>query len=188
MINYNLSMEDFISRTCCFTGHRPNKFPWGYKENDARFLEYKDKLKEVIVTLYSKGINWFIVGGAQGFDTWAAEIVIELKEKHKDIVLEVAIPCRTQDNLWSKKAKERYKNIIDNAQKLTIISHEYTNLCMHQRNDYMLKKSSIVVAGYIEGVKGGTYSTIKKAQRLNKKVIIIENKKLLGLKQETFNI
>ena len=169
-------MEDFVSRTCCFTGHRPNKFLWGYNEDHPDCLEYKRKLKDIIVSLYNEGINWFIVGGAVGFDTWAAESIIDLKKEHKDIILEVAIPCRTQDSLWPKKSKERYKNIIDNSQTLTIISHEYTNFCMQQRNDYMLKKSSVVVAGYMEGVKGGTYSTIKKARLLDKRIIVVGEK------------
>ena len=146
---------------------------------------YKESLKTIILNLYKNGINWFIVGGAIGFDTWAAEIIIDLKQKYSDIVLEVAIPCRTQDSLWSKKAKQRYQNILDNAQKLTIISHEYTPFCMQQRNEYMLKKSSIVVAGYIDGVKGGTYNTIKKAISLNKKIIIVGKE---NFKQEELNI
>ena len=173
LLFYNLGMEDFVLRTCCFTGHRPNKFPWGYDENNPACKEYKNNLREIILTLYKKGINWFIVGGAVGFDMWAGEIIIDLKKEYNDIILEVAIPCRTQDSLWPKKSKERYKNIIDNAQKLTIISHEYTNTCMHQRNEYMLKKSSVVVAGYIEGVKGGTFNTINKAKKLNKTVIVV---------------
>lgn len=169
-------MEDFVLRTCCFTGHRPNKFPWGYDESDPRCIHYKQQLRDIIVNLYKDGINWFIVGGAVGFDTWAAEIIIDLKKEHKDIILEVAIPCRTQDSLWPKKSKDRYKNIIDNAQKLTIISHEYTDSCMQQRNEYMLKKSSVVVAGIIEGVRGGTFNTIKKARALNKKIIVVGEK------------
>ena len=166
-------MEDFIFTTCCFTGHRPNKFPWGYSETDERCISYKQKIKEVINELYLKGIRWFIIGGAQGFDTWVGEEIIELKKAHSDVIFEIAIPCRTQDALWTKKAKERYQNLIDNANKLTIISHEYTNTCMQQRNDYMLRKSSIVVAGYIEGVSGGTSTTIKKAQKQNKETDII---------------
>ena len=67
LLFYNLGMEDFVLRTCCFTGHRPNKFPWGYDENNPACKEYKNNLKEIILSLYKKGINWFIVGGAVGF-------------------------------------------------------------------------------------------------------------------------
>ena len=30
--------------SCCFTGHRPEKLPWGGDERDPRCLEIKDKL------------------------------------------------------------------------------------------------------------------------------------------------
>ena len=44
---------------------------------------------------------------------------------------------------------------------------------MSKRNDYMLNKSDIVVAGFVEGTTGGTANTIKKAQKLGKKIIFV---------------
>ena len=31
--------------SCCFTGHRPNKLPWGYREEDPRCLLLKNRIR-----------------------------------------------------------------------------------------------------------------------------------------------
>ena len=30
------------AKTCCFTGHRPEKLPWRYDEGDSRCLALKE--------------------------------------------------------------------------------------------------------------------------------------------------
>ena len=52
--------------------------------------------------------------------------------------------------------------ILKQADIKRYISNEYTDTCMHERNDYMLKNSSLVIALY-NGTFGGTQSTLKKA-------------------------
>ena len=37
--------------TCCFTGHRTERLPWGDNENDPRCLALKDRLDEVFFEL-----------------------------------------------------------------------------------------------------------------------------------------
>ena len=38
--------------SCCFTGHRPAKLPWGYNEQDPRCVKLKERIvKEV-------GVAW----------------------------------------------------------------------------------------------------------------------------------
>ena len=76
-----------IAKTCCFTGHRD-------LYDDA--IEIKQNLKKAIITLIKNDVSNFITGGARGFDTLAAETVIELKKSYPEIQLILALPCRTQ--------------------------------------------------------------------------------------------
>ena len=34
--------------TCCFTGHRPNKLPWGGDEEDQRCLTLKKAIADAV--------------------------------------------------------------------------------------------------------------------------------------------
>ena len=63
-------------KTCAFTGHRPQKFPWKYDESDPRCVELKAAMGAEIEKLISLGYTDFLSGMAEGVDTWAAEIVL----------------------------------------------------------------------------------------------------------------
>lgn len=81
--------------TACFTGHRPEKLPWGYNEADMRCFVLKAELSKMILQAYGCGYTHFIAGGALGADMYAAEAVLELKRTHTDITLELALPFPT---------------------------------------------------------------------------------------------
>ena len=63
-------------KTCAFTGHRPEKMPWGKDENSPSGVEFKFRLREALEYLIGKGCTDFLSGGARGFDLIAAEIVL----------------------------------------------------------------------------------------------------------------
>lgn len=89
--------------TCCFTGHRPQKLPWGYDEEWEDCVKLKIKLACEIERMRQKGITTFISGMAIGVDLWAAEIVLDLKQAYpKDMIrLYAAIPFEGQADKWS---------------------------------------------------------------------------------------
>lgn len=86
-----------VKKVCCFTGHRPQKLPFGFNESDERCVLLKQKIREKVEYLIIKqGVTHFIVGMALGVDIYSAEIVLALKEKYPQITLECAIPCKNQ--------------------------------------------------------------------------------------------
>ena len=62
------------TQRCCFTGHRPEKL-------SLPESEVKAELEKEIRLAIADGINVFITGMAPGVDIWAAEIVLDLREK-----------------------------------------------------------------------------------------------------------
>ena len=46
--------------TCCFTGHRPSKLPWGSNENDERCTALRDEIKNRLEGIYEAGYRNFI--------------------------------------------------------------------------------------------------------------------------------
>ena len=71
--------------TCCFTGHRSQKLPWKFNEDDLRYKMTRSRVKDEIENAITKGYNHFISGKAIGFDIMCAEIVLEFKKKYKNI-------------------------------------------------------------------------------------------------------
>lgn len=160
--------------TCCVTGHRPKGFPWDYSKTDsASHQEYLEAMACYIDLVIRKdGVVNFIAGGAIGADTDFAETVLDFRDHVYDhIRLEIAVPCKGQDARWSAEDKARYKNIIERADKVTVLSDHYTSFCMQKRNEYMVDHSDIVFAFWNENEKtGGTVNTIKYAKQKNKRL------------------
>ena len=92
------SLNNVINKkvTACFTGHRPQKLPWKFNEQDERCIEMKKKLKNEIIKSIESGYTSFISGMALGFDIICAEIILELKEIYPNIRLICALPCKDQ--------------------------------------------------------------------------------------------
>lgn len=166
-------VEECRLKALCFTGHRSQKLPWRFNEKDPRCIEMRNNTKAEIEKAINDGYIYFISGMALGFDMICAEIVLELKKKYSQIQLICAIPCKNQDSPWSDKYKSRYRKLLKQANFIKYISEEYTNSCMLDRNDYMLKNSSRVIALF-NGQQGGTKSTILKAEKMGLKTIIIK--------------
>lgn len=164
-----------MSSTVCFTGHRPNKLG-GYKASENKELLWK--LHEVIVDhIENKGVSVFITGMALGVDTWAARIVIKLKEKYPELHLVAAIPCKTQSDRWGVDAKAEYEWILDRCDDVYYISDEYTDTCMQDRNEYMVDNSDYIIAVW-DGTKGGTANCVKYAKKRTKNITYIDPDKL----------
>ncbi len=142
--------------TCCFSGHR--EIP----ADDYREIYYKTK--EEIEELIKKGVNKFICGGAMGYDLMCGELVLYMKKLHKNIKLEVAIPHRNQTARYSAVDKERYKRLLEEADKVTLVSYSATRDCYHKRNRYMVGNSSYVIV-YCTKESGGTYYTREYAKK-----------------------
>ncbi len=149
--------------TCCFTGHRMIR-----KIDKDKIVI---KLEKTVDELIERGIKHFICGGALGFDTLAAQVVLEKRKTH-DIMLELAIPCRDQAARWSQKQKEIYDGIVAQADKCTYLFERYITGCMHFRDAFMVDNSDILVA-YYRGTPGGTQYTYLYAENRGLEVINI---------------
>ena len=72
-------------------------------------------LKSAIQQAISDGYVTFISGMARGIDLWAAEIVIEEREKNDNIHLVCASPFNGFENRWSEHEQNVYRSIIEQA-------------------------------------------------------------------------
>lgn len=164
---------DERAQTCCFTGHRPMKLPWGMNEDDPRCLMLKAELAARLEGLYALGFRRFLCGMAIGCDMYFAEAVLALREDHPDVRLEAVIPFGDQPGRWNERQRRRYNSLIDRADRVTVLQTVYTSDCMMRRNRWMVERSSVLLACY-DGRPGGTMNTILCAERSGLRVILIE--------------
>ncbi len=150
--------------SCCFTGHRPNKLPWGFDENDSRCLALKKRIADAVEAACEEGYTHFLCGMAMGCDLYFAEAVLAAKERFPAITLEAAIPCLSQTDGWPEEQRQRYRRILDACDYETVVQEQYSRDCMQRRNRYMVDHASLLIAVH-DGLPGGTRSTVLYAMR-----------------------
>lgn len=143
-------------KSCCFTGHRL------IHEEDLPFV--RDQLSKVIENLIMGGYANFITGGALGFDTEAALVILALQQQYPDIKLSLALPCKEQSKGWASSEIAIYEEIKAQANEVVYVSETYTRGCMHKRNRYLIDYSSYCIA-YLNQRTGGTAYTVKYAMK-----------------------
>lgn len=158
--------------TCCLTGHRPGKLPWGYNENSKICKQFKRELCSVFIGAIKYGIDTFLSGMALGFDMIGTQLLLKLKRKYKHIKIFAVIPCENQQKYCSSNDKKKYENLLKKCDKIITIQKEYSNDCMSIRNRYMVDNSSVLIACY-NGLGGGTKNTLLYAQKKGSKIKII---------------
>ena len=162
-----------MENSCAFTGHRPKKFPWGYDETDSRCVNLKVALTFQIQKLVEAGVTDFYSGMAEGTDTWAALIVLDLRKKNPALKLHCVLPFLGQADKWAASARVLYYNILAQADTVTCISEDYHDSCMLERNRYLVDHAAYLLAVYNGEWRGGTAATVRYARKLGREIIIL---------------
>ena len=160
-----MSEQELMQHRCCFTGHRPERL--GMPE-----AEVISSLKKEIRTAITDGFQTFISGMARGVDLWAAEIVLALRDEGAAVRLICASPYRGFENRWSREWQERYRRVMERADLVRFICHEYSKDCFQRRNQWMVDHSARVIAVY-NGQPSGTRNTIEYARRCEVPVVLL---------------
>lgn len=153
------------TKVACFSGHR--KLP----EDCA---ELRRNLEKAIIDLINLGVVFFGNGGAVGFDALAATTVLKLKEDYPHIRLVMVLPCppEQQSLKWNDEQKNRYYEILDQADKVRVLSPQYTEKCMLDRNRHMVDNSAYLIC-YLREQHGGTFYTVNYAERQGLKILLL---------------
>ncbi len=144
-------------KVACFSGHR--KLP-----EDC--TELRTNLENAIISLIERGVVFFGSGAALGFDQEAATAVLKLKKDYPHIRLVMVLPCppEQQSLKWNEQQRKRYYDLLDRADKVRILSPQYTKSCMLDRNRHLVNCSTYLIC-YLREQHGGTFYTVNYAEQ-----------------------
>lgn len=146
-------MLDKEIKKCAFTGHR--------------VLHEKIEIEGVerlLSSFLERGINVFYCGMAKGFDMLIAEQVLQKKRQYKNVRLIACIPYYGQEKNYTEEEKERYVQILKEADEKIYISQAYYKGCTLKRDRFMADEADILVA-YLRKKTGGTAYTVQYFQK-----------------------
>lgn len=150
------------NKTVCFTGHR--KIP------TEEVPTVKANLRKVLIDSIENGYCYFGAGGAIGFDTLAANAVLELKKLYSNIKFILVLPCVEQTKGWDRTDIIEYNKIKSKSDKIVYTSEHYFRGCMQKRNRHLVDNSSLCIC-YLTQKIGGTAYTVDYAYKRGLKVI-----------------
>ncbi len=147
--------------SCCFTGHRiiPSRIVPNL---------YRTLLEEIEI-LSAVGYTEFYAGGALGFDTLAAQAVLQKRTENPNLHLHLILPCKNQQIHWHIRQQKVYETILEQADSFEYVSEIYSPQAMRKRNCLLVENSHFCLC-YLHRGKSGTASTVKYALRLNRGV------------------
>ena len=116
-------------KRCCFTGHRPEKLLSEHENMDAVEKEIKKRLKIAIEKAVEDGYETFITGMARGLDLWAADVVLEEREKNPDVKLICAVPFHGFEKRWNTNEQAHYQSVLEKADFVKIVCEHYSKSC-----------------------------------------------------------
>lgn len=160
-------------KSLCFTGHRPQKLPYGMDEDHDMCRRLKARLRTDIEAKIQAGVENFYCGMAWGTDIWCGEIVQDLKAQYPHIRLIACIPHIGQEKGWNEGYIARYHSLLQSADESIVFYDHYVKGCMQKRNRYMVDATAHMIAVF-NGSPGGTKSTIEYAKRKGLDIILLD--------------
>ena len=157
--------------TCCFTGPRSPRLPQSGNESSPEIIELKRELLSSVSDAYYEGFRFFMSGMAEGFDLFAAETVLDMKNDFEGICLVAVLPYPEAKIRHSSEINARIEKILAKADLVLSVNEFYFSGCELLRNRYMVDHSSRII-GYYNGLSNGTahcwgYALEKKLETVN---------------------
>ena len=151
------------AKTACFTGHRPEKFPF-----DTSVRLFRDMITSVLYLhadeAIKAGYDTFLCGMQRGTDVFAGLAILRLKEIHPHIRLICISPYRSESAGRRGADKEDYLALIEGCDGFIALQEEYSQGCFLRRNRFMVDHSSLII-GAVADRKSGTGQTLSYAQK-----------------------
>ena len=147
-------MHDFRPQTCCFTGHRDIPDDEVQKIRIRMFYRFQE--------LVERGYLYFGVGGALGFDTMAAEFLLEYRRSHRQIKIIEVLPFKEYRNRWTPEQQhdaEMRDRLMD---KIVYCCNEPSKEAYLVRDRHLVDCSSACIS-YCNRATGGTAYTVRYA-------------------------
>lgn len=103
------------------TGYKPHELGIFHDKHPGIPI-IKKALEDYFRRLIEEGLEWIIISGQQGIETWAAEVIIDLKKEFPSLKYAVITPFLNQEANWNEQKQVNYHYIVSNADFVTSVT------------------------------------------------------------------
>lgn len=153
-----MQTAELRQKTCCLTGHRD------LPVHQIREIAERTA-NEVRALIINKGVRFFGVGGAIGYDTLAAEMLCRLREKEfPDIRVILVYPFDGFTKHWTARQKADHRRLLPLYDKVVCVGHRAGRDAYLARDRHLVDSSAYCIC-YCTRNQGGTAYTVQYAMR-----------------------
>ncbi len=110
-----------LIRRILITGYKPHELGI-FNDKHPSIPIIKKALEDRLRLLIDEELEWIIISGQQGVETWSAEVVLTLKKEFPELKLAVITPFLEQEKNWQDIKKEKYLSIVNQADFVTSVT------------------------------------------------------------------
>ena len=103
------------------TGYRPHELGI-FNDKHPGVAIIKTAIENQLRILIEDGLEWVIISGQQGVETWAGQVVLELKKDYPELKYSVITPFLEQEKNWNEHKQATYMHIVSNADFVTSVT------------------------------------------------------------------
>nr|WP_147608282.1 DUF1273 domain-containing protein [Kurthia massiliensis] len=94
-----------------------------FNDNHPGLPVIKEALKNRLTTCIEEGLEWVLVSGQLGIETWTVEVVWELQQTYPDLKYAIMTPFLDQEKNWNDQKKMHYQDMMARADFTTAITN-----------------------------------------------------------------
>ncbi|MCU9613403.1 DUF1273 domain-containing protein [Caldibacillus lycopersici] len=95
----------------------------GYKQHELGIFDnkhpgiaiIKKAIERELLKQIDEGLEWIILSGQLGVETWAAEVIMDMQMEYPQLKYAIITPFLDQEKNWNEAKQETYEEILMNA-------------------------------------------------------------------------
>ncbi|MFJ8520119.1 DUF1273 domain-containing protein [Lysinibacillus xylanilyticus] len=103
------------------TGYRPHELGI-FNDKHPGIAIIKKALENRLRILIDEGLEWVIISGQQGVETWGIEVILTLRKEFPHLKYAVITPFLEQEKNWQEQKKEKYQTLVAQADFVTSVT------------------------------------------------------------------
>ena len=138
----------------------------GYRAHELNIFSQKHEaipyirkaVKSRLVPLLDEGLEWVLSPGGYGFDLWACEAAIELKQDYPQLKISILTAYANPEEKWKDDRKQYYEEILRGVDHYASVSKQpYEGVWqLTARDSLLMRKSDAMLLFYDEEMGEGS--------------------------------
>ncbi|MEK4485499.1 DUF1273 domain-containing protein [Psychrobacillus sp. FSL H8-0484] len=116
----------------------------------------KKALENQLRLLIDDGLEWIILSGQQGVETWTAELILQMKKEFPEIKYAIITPFLEQEKNWNEQKQANYQSLLVQADFQTSVTKKPYEAPWQfiEKNKFVLRNSDGILIVYDEENEG----------------------------------